>query len=108
VSSNPNPQNESFAPFEDIVFAWVITPVQDISGWTLEFHVRNKDNTLLLSRAGVLTDPVNGAATFTFTSSETGTTLGFDDFDYDVWRIDAGFAKQLTYGELNARGQQWQ
>jgi len=89
-----------------------MSPVEDITGWTLEAHFRDRPvgstPTLLLTRSGVLSDPTNGVATFAIVSSETGTTLGAGDFDYDIWRIDAGSEKRLVWGELSVRDQQWQ
>lgn len=107
--SNPNPQNLTCAAFEAPAIRMTMDPATDITGWSLKLNVRNKDGDSLIASITFTVESAGlGIASFPLSSSDTGTTLGIADFDYDIWRIDAGFEKRLVYGELSVGTEQWQ
>lgn len=104
-----NPQKVMCAAFEAITFQVTMSPATNISGQNFQLNVRDRNKAVLIaSTVFSITDSVNGVFTMPLATSQTGTTLGIGDFDYDIWRTDAGFEKRLVYGELLVGDEQWQ
>jgi len=97
--------NLSFYRGEDITLTVTMTPVTDITGWTLQFTVRKQygDTTALLAKtvgAGVtITDATNGVFTVALASAET-TGLDLRAYVYDIQRTNAGNRTVLTIGSV--------
>lgn len=91
---------------EDVTLNFTMTPLTDITGWTMSFRVKAK-----LEDASVLLGPINAsittAAAGTFsvplTAAQTS-TLPVGTYDYDVWRTDSGSAATLDLGKLTVKG----
>ena len=104
------PQNIGCAAFEAPNILMTMDPPTDITGWTFKLTIRVKE-TRVVKLASTLNNPVSltvGTTKFPLSSSQTGTDIGVGDYDYDIWRIDAGLEKQLVWGEFSVRTEQWQ
>lgn len=90
---------------EDIVLNYTMSPVMDITGWTIRFHVKGQlsDAATLLTINGVIVSAVAGTFSITLTAANT-TTLGVGIYYYDVWRTDSGQACALALGKLTVKG----
>lgn len=88
---------------EAVALTFTMTPLTDITGWTIAFTVRNNatDAVALLSKAATLTTPLSGIFTVNLTSTETKTTLGTGTFAYDAQRTDPASEAVLSIGTLD-------
>lgn len=84
------------------------TTIQNITGWTLEWEVRQRpaSSTPLLTKttgSGItLTDPTNGVCDVALTATDT-TTLGSGEYVHALRRTNSGASTVLTYGDATAR-----
>lgn len=99
-------QPVAFAAWESPTLRVSMTPATDITGWTFQINVRRAGVVVLQSTTFVITDAANGVVSFTLTSAQTG-AMSPGDYDYDVWRIDAGNEKRLCWGTMIVLTEQW-
>lgn len=108
MTTNPNPQAVAFSEWESPKLEITMTPPTNITGWTLQLNIRTEDGTIVLQMTppSTIDDVVNGIFGFILTSAQAG-GMQVGDYKYDVWRIDAGFEKRLTWGTLTVLQEQW-
>ncbi len=95
--------NLEFFQGEDIFLTLVLTPPQDITGWTLQGTVRNAlGGTVQFSYAGVVSDAGRGTFTITWGRSNTS-TLAPGDYVWDVRRTDSGKNTVLAHGQITVK-----
>jgi len=72
----------------------------DITGWTIWLRIKNNygDISYILSKAGVITSPLTGEVSFTF--SHTNTDITPRVYVYDIWRTDGGNEIMLGRGDF--------
>lgn len=82
--------------------SFTMSPVVDITGWTLTMTVKRvgTDTSALVSVAGTIVSGTNGTFTVALTSTQTKTTLGIGLFAYDVQRTNSGSETVLSVGRL--------
>lgn len=88
---------------EDLMFDWIMDPVEDINGWTMKFTVRHYAHvvgTPLLQIDVTVVPPSSNGQLRVIIPSASCLTLGVGDFDYDVQRTDVGFVTVLSIGKL--------
>lgn len=87
---------------EAVVLNFTMTPVEDITGWTLALTVAAEYDQAppkTITKAGVVTDGPAGKSSVTLTSAETNVTVGA--YKYDLWRTDVGQERPLAVGVFN-------
>jgi hypothetical protein len=94
-------QEISFAAYQNITIQVTMSPVTNITGWTLQLNIARNGTSILTNTDPSITDETNGIFTFTLTSTQTGVTMGVGTFQYNVWRTDVGSETLLAYGLLN-------
>lgn len=98
--------NFSLYKGEDVVVTDSMTPVTNITGWSLQFTLRKNygDATALVTKtvgAGItVTDATNGVFKITLASADTA-NLALGNYVYDVERTDVGNRTVLSIGNLN-------
>ncbi len=80
---------------EDVRIDFTMDPVEDITGWTLEFNVKGAP--ALTDIAGVVDSGPNGTFHFDLTD-DLSDSLPPGRYVYDVWRTDAGAERVLAIG----------
>ena len=81
---------------EDLILAFTMDPVEDITGWTIELNVKG-DALVITSAAAVIVSGPLG--TFTVALSDAVTdALVAASYLYDVWRTDSGSERILARG----------
>jgi hypothetical protein len=90
---------------EDVALNFTLTPLTDITGWTLSFKVKQRldDAAALLTIAGSITTAAAGTFSVTLSAANT-TTLSAGRYTYDVWRTDSGSNAALAIGALTVKG----
>jgi len=97
--------NISFYKGEDVTLTVTMSPITNITGWTIQFTVRKAygDATALITKttgAGIaITNATNGVFTVTIASADTS-GLEQRAYVYDISRTDAGNRTVLTIGNL--------
>lgn len=82
---------------EDAQLNFTMSPVENITGWNIEFTVEGAPRVpKLISKAATISDGVAG--TFFVTLADDDTDLRPGRYEYDVWRIDEGSARVLAIG----------
>lgn len=82
---------------EDIQLDFTMSPVENITGWTLLFTVEGSSHaTKLISKAGVIVSGAAGTFKVTLTATETDIRAGV--YQYDFWRTDSGSNRALAVG----------
>lgn len=99
---------QDLGPFyrgEDVAIVFTMTPLTDISGWTIVFTLKAQPATptSLLSISASLTTAGSGIFTVAISSTQT-TSLSAGTYAYDVWRTDSGSAAELSIGALAMKG----
>jgi hypothetical protein len=94
----------SFHQREDVQITWTLSPVADITGWTLQFAVRQAvDGPVLILKStssGItITDGPGGAFRLDLADADT-IRIAPGLYLYDVARIDSGNHAVLSYGTL--------
>lgn len=86
---------------EDVTLNFTMSPVEDVSGWSLLFTVRIGQN-VVISKAGSVDDGPNGQFSFALADTDTeGERLG--EWLYDVWRDDPGAERILAIGTFTLK-----
>lgn len=93
--------NISIFKGEAVVINFTMSPVTDITGWTIKMTIRDNANdaATVLSVDGVIILAAAGTFKFTLTSVQTKITVG--NYAYDVQRIDASGESVLSIGTLS-------
>lgn len=96
-------QNLEWFRGEDITLNFTMSPVVDITGWTISFRIKppGSDNALLVV-AGTITVAASGTFAVALTAAQT-TTLSPGTYAYDTWRTDSGAATALTLGTVTVK-----
>jgi hypothetical protein len=84
---------------EDVVLPFTMSPVEDITGWTLLMSVSG-GGAVLFTKAGAVISGAAGTFSVSLTDAETELLAASDVYDYDVWRTDAGAERVLARGTL--------
>lgn len=94
--------NISIYKGEAVVINFTMSPVTDITGWTIALTIRDNANdtgSALLSVAGVIV--LAAAGTFKFTLTSTQTKMAVGNYAYDVQRTDLAGESVLSIGTLS-------
>ena len=86
---------------EDIDLNFTMSPVADITGWTIVFTLAERlgnPTKILNGISGTVTSGPDGTFTVSLTSAQTTITPG--DYWYDVWRTDSGNKRVLAVGKF--------
>lgn len=85
---------------EQVTLNFTMTPVVDISGWTLPFTIAKKANssTKLVSKNGVIISGINGTLYVTLTEEDLDISPG--TYYFDLWRNDEGYEQVLALGSF--------
>ncbi len=83
---------------EDASLAFTMSPVEDVTGWTLALHVKLGDVTSF-SLTGAVDDGPNGQFSFALADTDTE-NLTPGTYTYDAWRTDAGSERVLAVGSF--------
>jgi hypothetical protein len=89
---------------EDISLNFAMVPVEDITGWTLQFSVAKKANsvTKLITKSGSIVIAASGTSTVSILSADlSGLEPGAHYWDY--WRTNAGELRCLGFGAFEIR-----
>lgn len=101
-------QPNDFGPFyrgEDVELDFTMTPLTDITGWTISCRVKltPTDATALLTVNATIQTAAAGTFKVPFTSAQTS-GLSANTYAYDVWRTDSGSQAALSIGSLTIKG----
>ena len=90
---------------EDLALNFTMTPLTDITGWTMSCRVKpaGADSPILLTISATITSAPAGTFAVAVTAAQT-TTLPAGAYSYDVWRTDSGSAAVLALGTLTMAG----
>jgi hypothetical protein len=90
---------------EDVSLNFTLTPLTDITGWTLSFALKQRldDPSARLTVAGSITTASAGTFAVALSAANT-TSLSAGTYRYDVWRTDSGSAAALATGALTVKG----
>lgn len=98
----------SFYRGEDVVITVTMSPVTNISGWTIAGQVKNllTDPTALITLAGTVTNASAGIFTVPLTAAQT-LSLAAGSYPYALERTDSGSSALISEGTLQVRGSAW-
>ena len=97
----PSNQDISIYRGQDIDLSFTMSPVEDISGWDIEFNLRGVG--VLVTVAATIDDGTDGIFVISLLDTHTDAlTPGI--YDYDVWRTDADVEFPLAIGKLTLLG----
>lgn len=97
--------NFSFYRGEDTLITVTMTPITDITGWSLQFTARVTLDILPIAitkttgHGITLTNPTGGVFTIFLLSADTN-TLDPGNYYFDIQRVDSGFHGVLTTGVM--------
>jgi hypothetical protein len=85
-------EGEAFSP------QFTLSPVEDISGWTIAIYVKKSpsDAGYAITKAGTLVTPAGGVFKIAMSASDTMIAPG--NYVYDIWRTDVGSECVLSRG----------
>jgi hypothetical protein len=83
---------------QDLVITNTITG-QNITGWTLAATFRNRTSGVSLTVDGTVTNGAGGVCTVTLTDEQTG-AFATGQYDWSLWRTDAGSENPLSVGTM--------
>lgn len=86
---------------EDATITFTMSPVEDITGWAVEFNVRDSTG-VIIQVSGSIDDGPNGVFSFNLADTLTD-SLTPGRYKYDAWRIDAGAEFVLARGDFKLR-----
>ena len=87
---------------EDVIVPFTIDPVEDVSGWTLLFTVRDSAGAELFTKTGTVTSGGDGEMEVVLTDTETD-GLEVAHHLYDFWRTDDGLERVLAIGDFRVK-----
>lgn len=90
---------------EDILITFTMTPLTDITGWTISAKVKTavQEPTALLTIAGTVTSAAAGIFTVAVTAAQNTSTLAVGRYDYSVTRTDSGSVAVLSEGTITVK-----
>jgi len=95
------PSNFSFFRGEDVVLDFQLSPVEDITGWTLSLKVADTlGGSVQFTKSPTITDGPRGKFRTTIASADTA-SLTAGRYTWDVRRTDSGSKATLAHGEIN-------
>jgi hypothetical protein len=83
---------------EDSNLNFTMSPVVDITGWTIEFCMHGSSGTMI-SKPGSIVDGPAGKFMASLTSSDTQ-LLPPGSYAYNAWRTDTGSRRVLAAGKF--------
>ncbi len=83
---------------EDVVVPFQVSPVENVTGWTIELNVEGYPAVpkVIKKTPATITDGPNGKFQFALAAVETDVTPGH--YQYDVTRTDSGSRRVLAEG----------
>jgi hypothetical protein len=95
--------NIPFFQGEDLTLYFTLTPLTDVTGWTIVSTLKDKlGGTVQFNPAITITDAGRGKFQAVWTRAQTG-ALAVGDYVWDVRRTDAGNNTVLAHGEATCR-----
>lgn len=95
-------QNVAFYKGEDVSLHFTMSPVEDITGWTIVLTLKQTPSTAVLDViSATITDGPAGEFTIDMPASVTG--IEARSYVYDVVRTDPGAVKVLAMGTINIK-----
>lgn len=79
------------------VIPFAMNPVENITGWTIQFNVEASGGQIITKTATVTS---GAAGTFTVALTAADTNIRIGTYQYDAWRIDVGSERVLAVGQL--------
>lgn len=83
---------------EDVDLDFTMSPVVNVSGWTIAFNVKSASS-ILVTKAGSVTDGAAGEMQVSLSDAETDPLVP-GTYLYDLWRTDAGAERALAVGNF--------
>ena len=88
---------------EDITLSFTVSPVENITGWTIAFGVAAfPGDDIVITKTATVTDGANGIFTVTIPSSDTA-ALDAGVYRFDARRTDSGNKATLADGTIVLR-----
>lgn len=84
---------------EDAVLTFTMSPVENITGWTIGFTVEGSAPEKIIEKNAVVTDGPGGVFTVTLAAVDSE-SLAPGSYQYDVWRMDTGSRRVLALGSF--------
>lgn len=90
---------------ETYTLAFTMTPLTDITGWTISWRLKTAltDVAALLTIVATTVVAASGTFSVTLTAAQTA-ALTMDTYVADVWRTDSGSEALLATGRLQVKG----
>jgi hypothetical protein len=89
---------------EDVTLNFTMSPLEDVTGWTLLFTVETDPETpKLIAVAGAITDGPNGKMAVTLDDTTSGTDQTPGSYTYDLWRTDTDSERVLAHGDFHVK-----
>jgi hypothetical protein len=88
---------------EDITLNFTMSPLTDITGWTMSFRLA-QGTTTMLTVSATITTAAAGTFAVALTAAQTSTLSASSQYTYDVWRTDSGSAAALSVGMVTVLG----
>lgn len=92
----PTVENIEIYRGEEIELNFTMSPVEDISGWDIEFNIGGVKHAKLVTVLADINDGPNGTFTVTLTAIDTDIRPG--RYSYDVWRTDLDTERVIAVG----------
>lgn len=87
---------------ESILLQFTMSPIEDITDWTIEFTVEGSPQTpKKIQKPATVTDGPSGLFEVTLTAVETDLRVG--SYQYDAFRTDVGSQRALAVGAFIVR-----
>jgi hypothetical protein len=97
------PSNISFFRGEDVVLDFQLSPMEDISGWSITLKVADSlGGTVVITKSATITDGPRGKFRVTIASADTA-SLAAGRYTWDARRTDSGAKATLAHGEIDLR-----
>jgi hypothetical protein len=90
---------------EDVSLNFTMSPVVNITGWTITFTVRKESLTgsVILTSDGTVVSGPSGTFSVPIAAAQTsGVKPG--EYAWDVWRVDVDSAALIAYGDITISG----
>jgi hypothetical protein len=94
--------NLTFFRGEDIALTFTLSPLQDITGWTIVWKLADRSGSVILTKSATLVVAVTGTFKVTIDSADTA-ALSMGLYLWDCRREDVGAKATLADGYLFLR-----
>lgn len=95
--------NLSFFRGEDVVVDFQVSPMEDVTAWTVSFKVADTlGGTVQFTKSASIVDGPRGKFRVTIASADTA-SLSAGRYTWDCRRTDSGARATLAHGELDLR-----